>query len=146
MTKIAKRKGGKWISVLKRRAIYFRDNHVCCFCGRGEQTIIAECDRNWDMLSLDHILPYSQGGTNLANNLITCCRGCNTNRKTKTPMEFAEEQIKKGIMLEEDKSKLAIKICNIVVTNDGRSKASNHLHKEGLYVLAQNYLDNKKGV
>ena len=144
MAKKTKRAAGKWISVLKRRAIYFRDGHVCCFCGRDEQTIISECDKNWDMLSLDHILPYSEGGSNAANNLITCCRDCNTKRKTRTPMEFADHLIKEGVMTSEDKNNLAIKICNIVVTNDSRSKVLNTLHNKGFYDKAQKYLDRKK--
>jgi len=144
MSKKEKRKGGKWISVLKRRAIYFRDGHVCCFCGRDEQTIISECDKNWDMLSLDHILPYSKGGSNQANNLITCCRSCNTKRGTRTPIEFADHLIEEEVMTTDDKNNLAIKICNIIVTNDSRSKTLNTLHDKGFYEKSQKYLDRQK--
>ena len=140
MTKKAKRKGGKWISVLKRRAIYFRDGHVCCYCGRDEQTIIAECDRNWDMLSLDHIKAHVDGGNNEANNLITCCRSCNSSRGSKSVLEFAAYK-----EMEQDKKfQLAMKVTSIVCTNDGRSKKKNHLHTKGYYELAQKYLDNKE--
>ncbi len=49
----------------KRRQIMERDNYLCVLCGTGEE------------LTLDHILPLSEGGTNGNSNLRVLCHACN---------------------------------------------------------------------
>ena len=51
-----------------RIEVLARDGHACQVCG-------AE-----DRLTLDHIVPYSQGGPDTAENLRTLCRRCNARR------------------------------------------------------------------
>lgn len=54
----------------KRERVYARDGWRCLNCGqdsRGE-------------LTLDHIVPYSRGGTDEDSNLQTLCRTCNVMR------------------------------------------------------------------
>ena len=36
---------------------------------------------------LDHVVPYSKGGTNRAENLVTCCKKCNAAKSDKTPSQ-----------------------------------------------------------
>jgi len=40
-------------------------------------------------LSLDHLTPHSQGGTNAADNLVTCCLRCNSSRGDRDWRVFA---------------------------------------------------------
>ena len=72
-TKGGNRHGMNWIRKSKRLAIYLRDGLACCWCGRTiEDSII---------LTLDHAIPRSRGGSNEPRNLFTACIGCNGRRK-----------------------------------------------------------------
>lgn len=57
-----------------RRRVLFRDNRRCQCCGE-------RCDRA--RLTLDHIIPYSQGGADSEENLRTLCMSCNSTRSDK---------------------------------------------------------------
>lgn len=73
--------GSKWIRQDKRLAIYLRDGMACMYCGSG-----IEDDAR---LSLDHVTPHSQGGSNSEHNLVTCCSKCNSVRQDRDAAEFA---------------------------------------------------------
>lgn len=51
-----------------RQYVYDRDGHKCLHCGATET------------LSLDHIHPYSLGGSDDPGNLQTLCRPCNSSK------------------------------------------------------------------
>ena len=51
-----------------RLAVYQRDGHRCAECGSA------------DDLSLDHIVPWSLGGSDGPDNLQTLCRPCNSSK------------------------------------------------------------------
>ena len=51
-----------------RVAVYKRDRFRCSFCGE-----------TWN-LTLDHIVPWSAGGSDDPSNLRTLCRDCNERR------------------------------------------------------------------
>jgi hypothetical protein len=74
--------GSKWISRQKRLALYLRDGLACVWCGVGVEDGAA--------LSLDHLTPHSQGGTNEATNLVTACARCNSSRGERSVEAFAE--------------------------------------------------------
>jgi hypothetical protein len=78
-----KNQGSKWISHHRRLAIYLRDGLACCYCG---DSIIDKVQ-----LSLDHIHPHSEGGSNHETNLVTCCVKCNSSRGTKHYHIFAHD-------------------------------------------------------
>ena len=75
--------GMNWIRPEKRLAIYLRDGLACCYCGRGIEDEVK--------LTLDHLRPYSQGGTNNETNLVTCCFACNSSRGSRSWKVFAEK-------------------------------------------------------
>lgn len=62
----------------KRSRIYERDGHRCHYCGSNQR------------LSLDHIIPRSKGGTHEDENLVTCCKSCNSAKGIKSYDEFWE--------------------------------------------------------
>jgi len=75
--------GMNWIRKDKRLSIYIRDGFACPYCGSTIEDGIT--------LSLDHIIPYSHGGSNNEGNLITCCGKCNSARQDRPLGEFVEK-------------------------------------------------------
>ncbi|MBI5722984.1 MAG: HNH endonuclease [Planctomycetes bacterium] len=63
---------------LNRRNIFARDRNTCQYCGRKSAT---------SELSLDHVLPRSQGGQTSWENLVCCCVNCNVRKGGRTPRE-----------------------------------------------------------
>lgn len=62
------KKNSRYISKSTRIAVLHRDKYKCVFCGRSSQQI---------ELQIDHIIPFSQGGSNQIDNLQTLCIDCN---------------------------------------------------------------------
>jgi 5-methylcytosine-specific restriction endonuclease McrA len=50
---------------LSRRAVFARDHGRCQYCGRAAE-------------SIDHVIPRSKGGAHTWENVVACCRRCNT--------------------------------------------------------------------
>jgi hypothetical protein len=77
---------GRWIRVEKRLAIYLRDSFTCLLC-------LADL-RSADPrdVTLDHIVPKADGGSNREGNLYTCCRACNCSRQDKPLERFASAE------------------------------------------------------
>ena len=54
--------------------IYQRDEYICQYCGiHCYESYVS----NSSAVTIDHIIPYTLGGSDEADNLITCCRECN---------------------------------------------------------------------
>ena len=73
--------GMNWIRPEKRLAIYLRDGLACVWCGATIEDGV--------ILTLDHLKPYSKGGSHEASNLVTCCGRCNSSRGTRAVAAFA---------------------------------------------------------
>jgi 5-methylcytosine-specific restriction endonuclease McrA len=69
-----------------RRNIFARDNNQCQYCGRKFPT--AE-------LSLDHVIPRSQGGVNTWDNIVCACVSCNVKKGGRTPRQAHMTLIRK---------------------------------------------------
>ena len=41
-------------------------------------------------LTMDHIIPLSRGGLSTKDNLVPCCKDCNTRKKNSLPAEWEE--------------------------------------------------------
>lgn len=41
-------------------------------------------------LTMDHVVPLNRGGLSSKNNLVACCKECNTRKKTMLPMEWQD--------------------------------------------------------
>ncbi len=63
---------------LNRRNIFARDRNTCQYCGERFPT---------SELSLDHVLPRSQGGRSSWQNLVCACTRCNTRKGGRTPQQ-----------------------------------------------------------
>lgn len=64
------------------RAIDARDGGCCVYCG-------ATAETSGTHLELDHLRVRSQGGADVARNLVTCCRRCNGARQDMTVSQWA---------------------------------------------------------
>lgn len=63
---------------LNRRNLFARDHNRCQYCGRRHPS---------SELSLDHVIPRSQGGTNSWQNIVCACVRCNVRKGGRTPHE-----------------------------------------------------------
>ena len=77
----AANQGMNWIRKEKRLAIYLRDGLACCYCGEGVE--------DGAKLTLDHLTPHCEGGSNHETNLCTACHRCNSSRGTREWRMFA---------------------------------------------------------
>jgi len=69
-----------------RRNIFARDNNQCQYCGKKFPT---------SELSLDHVVPRSQGGQTTWENIVCACVGCNVKKGGRTPREASMAMIRK---------------------------------------------------
>jgi 5-methylcytosine-specific restriction enzyme A len=61
-------KPSRYIPLSIRVDILSRDGYKCVFCGRDSKEVTLE---------IDHIIPFSGGGSNKSDNLQTLCFDCN---------------------------------------------------------------------
>lgn len=70
-----------------RRNVYTRDEFTCQYCGYW-------CYEDWILdnrkLTIDHIIPFTGGGTTTEDNLVTCCKECNCLKSNKHFKSFEE--------------------------------------------------------
>ena len=59
-----------------RRNVFLRDEYSCQYCGRRY---------NLGNLSLDHVVPRTQGGQSNWLNIVTACLNCNVQKGGRTP-------------------------------------------------------------
>src|SRR5436309_4523058 len=71
-----------------RRNIYARDSSRCQYCGKKFSTT---------ELSLDHVVPRSQGGKATWDNIVCCCIKCNVKKGGRTPEQARMHLITKPI-------------------------------------------------
>jgi 5-methylcytosine-specific restriction endonuclease McrA len=62
-----------------RNRIYSRDGGMCFYCDTHLMPTRA---------TLDHIIPRSQGGKNVAENCVIACRSCNNKRADRDAFAF----------------------------------------------------------
>ncbi|MEM6394233.1 MAG: HNH endonuclease [Planctomycetota bacterium] len=73
---------------LNRRNIFARDRNQCQYCGQYFPT---------SELSLDHVIPRSQGGGASWDNLVCCCVACNSKKGGRTPRQARMPLVRKPV-------------------------------------------------
>lgn len=82
---------GCWCRPDLRLAIYLRDSFRCLYCCAD---LHAADPRD---ITLDHLTPKVDGGSNDSSNLVTACRSCNCSRQDKSLIGFAGPETIKDI-------------------------------------------------
>jgi 5-methylcytosine-specific restriction endonuclease McrA len=82
-----------------RRTLYKRDHYTCQYCGARPGS---------EELSIDHVLPKSQGGGTTWENCVLACVECNSRKADKTP-----EQAKMKLLTVPKKPKASIFRCDL---------------------------------
>lgn len=59
-----------------RRGVFARDRETCQYCGKQPGRA---------QLTMDHVVPRSQGGATTWDNVVTACRDCNHRKGGRTP-------------------------------------------------------------
>ncbi|MEF3276007.1 MAG: HNH endonuclease [Chloroflexus sp.] len=59
-----------------RRGVFARDRETCQYCGKQPGRA---------NLTMDHVIPRSQGGQTTWDNVVTACRDCNHRKGGRTP-------------------------------------------------------------
>ena len=59
---------------LSRLEVFMRDSYTCQYCGRVTRD-----------LTLDHVVPRSQGGIHSWENVVSACKSCNRRKGGRTP-------------------------------------------------------------
>lgn len=66
------------VVTFSRRNIFKRDRYTCQYCGRQPAP---------DELTIDHVLPRSQGGLSTWENCVLACVRCNHAKADRTPLQ-----------------------------------------------------------
>ena len=59
------------------------NNAACYYC----EKILASKE-----VTMDHVVPLSQGGKSVKSNLVVACKDCNNKKKNMTTIEWLKEQ------------------------------------------------------
>ncbi|MDR1340108.1 MAG: DUF4373 domain-containing protein [Prevotellaceae bacterium] len=73
----------KWYRLIKE--VFKRDNYICQYCGKAGGKLEA-----------DHVIPFSKGGEDTIENLVTSCRKCNRQKRDKTVEEFKQWRLSRN--------------------------------------------------
>jgi hypothetical protein len=71
---------------LTNEALFLRDRRLCCYCG-------DVFDGRTALLTRDHVLPLSRGGSDIWDNVVTSCRACNQKKDARQPQECGLEML-----------------------------------------------------
>lgn len=71
-----------------RKNLFARDNHSCQYCGQRKPPA---------QLSLDHVLPRSQGGKTTWENVVCSCLPCNSRKGGRTPSQANMKLLSKPV-------------------------------------------------
>ena len=69
-------RGAQYVPPLNNQTLFRRDGYLCLYCGARFV---------YSLLSRDHVTPFSRGGVDTWNNVVTACRRCNNAKASRTP-------------------------------------------------------------
>ena len=79
----AKRRKGVTASI--QRSVLYRDGWQCIYC---------KSDLDSATVTFDHVMPVVKGGTDDPDNLVVCCKSCNSKKGTSTVI--AQDSVKEA--------------------------------------------------
>jgi 5-methylcytosine-specific restriction endonuclease McrA len=91
---------------LSKKNVLVRDKYICQYCSG----LFSE-----RILTLDHVIPKSRGGSSKWENLVAACRKCNAKKADRTPQEA-------GMVLLSKPTKLTIHTHTTILRNKGESR------------------------
>jgi 5-methylcytosine-specific restriction endonuclease McrA len=104
---------GQWIRPERRLAIYLRDRFTCLLCTRDLH------DADPRDITLDHIKPKADGGSNHESNLYTCCRSCNCSRQDKPLARVAGPEARAHVRRNAKRSlKPYVKLAKAIISGE----------------------------
>ncbi|MCL2789076.1 MAG: HNH endonuclease [Desulfobulbus sp.] len=59
---------------------------TCWYCGRQV---------GYHNLTMDHVIPLTRGGRSTKDNLVPCCKECNTSKQSLLPVEWEDNPAQK---------------------------------------------------
>ncbi len=71
------------VNIAKRHRAWEMTNGHCWYCGSYFD--------DWAQFTVDHITPLSKYGTSDEDNLVPCCKSCNSQKRNCTLDEFREQ-------------------------------------------------------
>ena len=71
---------------LTNDALFLRDRRLCCYCGEV-------FDGRTALLTRDHVMPLSRGGSDIWDNVVTSCRACNQKKDSRLVSECGLEML-----------------------------------------------------
>jgi len=74
-----------------RLAVYLRDSFRCVYCCRDLH------GAHPTDITLDHVIPAADGGSNDPSNMVMACRSCNCSRQDKPLAKFAGPETRADI-------------------------------------------------
>ncbi|MBI1348781.1 hypothetical protein GC163_21115 [bacterium] len=76
---------------INRRGMYrnqlLQEGRGCTYCG---------CALTKGSARLDHLIPVSRGGMDIARNLVLCCERCNSCKGTRSVRQYVADLLKAG--------------------------------------------------
>ena len=84
-TKKVRKSSRRLISGTTRQNVLMRDNYTCQICGA---TV-----KDGAKLEIDHIIPYSKGGTNNEDNLQVLCQECNREKHNRSDLLHDKQKL-----------------------------------------------------
>lgn len=92
-----------------QEAVFARDNYTCQYYHRDAMDKKFRYKCQADEVTIDHVIPLSQGGANSFLNTVCACRHCNeVLKKNKTPREAGMELIRIPVIPKRDKNSFVI--------------------------------------
>lgn len=91
MTYEERRRRYRSAKLFKLKKELMKDSDGKCFYCKKQMKKGVWNEQHDDDMTVDHLIPKSQGGEDTKENLVICCRNCNRLRGTKKIADFARE-------------------------------------------------------
>jgi 5-methylcytosine-specific restriction endonuclease McrA len=92
-----------------RKKVWDKSDKKCFYC-RVE--MVFKGKQNGKFMTMEHLIPKSQGGRLTEDNIVAACRACNKARGDKSIYEFVNENKKDHSMASDNDKQMLEKLIN----------------------------------